>query len=418
LRCYVDGITHDGDGVSRIDGKATFIPYAIPGETVEIEISQTKKTWQKSVLKEIIVPSPYRVNPPCPHHYDCGGCSYQHIEYPHQLELKRQIVKDSLQRIGRIDASVDPVIGMDEPWHYRNKVTWHVIKESTQSKMGYFADNSRRLMDIDQCLLISHAMQQYSRIIKDHLTELRMPDSCEVTIRQSSVNQELMLLFNGVGASQIDFGRLLNYQEVASVFSFDREKIRLHYGEQYLAEKILDIIFEISPLSFFQINHPQTEKMVSLIKGWVELEPNDNILDAYCGIGSIALSVASQAGSIAGVEYNKSSVKDAKRCAYLNQIANCRFIKGACEEIIPSLDKYYDLVILDPPRAGCKKEVIDAVLKQNPRKIIYISCNPSTLARDLAFMVDDKYFVSKVQPIDMFPQTPHIETVVSLEKFK
>ncbi|MFZ2539429.1 MAG: 23S rRNA (uracil(1939)-C(5))-methyltransferase RlmD, partial [Oscillospiraceae bacterium] len=373
-----------------------------------------KKNFQRARLEEVITASPDRVDPPCPYYYKCGGCSYQHTSYSRQLEFKRQVVKESLKRIGGIDIEVNPVVGMEDPWRYRNKVEWHTGKESGQPTMGYYVNDSRVLVGIDSCLLISQAMQDYSHYIKEHLEELRIPENCEVIVRQSSSNQEMMIIFRGTGASGIDFAKMLNYQEVAAIYSIDQGVTRFHYGEQRLAEKLFNLEVEVSPLVFFQVNHTQTEKMLEIIKDYAQLQASDCVLDAYCGMGSIALALAGNARRIVGVESFKAAKKDAKRNAFNNSILNCKFIKGACEEIIPGLEEEFDVVILDPPRAGCKPELIQAVIEKSPRCIIYVSCNPSTLARDLAIFKDAGYTVDQVQPIDMFPQTSHVETVVRI----
>lgn len=412
LECYVDGISHAGEGVARIDGKATFIPFAIPGETVEIKIVEEKKNFQRARLEEVVTPSKDRIDPLCPYFFKCGGCAYQHISYPRQLELKRQVVHNSLKRIGGIDIEVNPVVGMDNPWRYRNKVEWHTGQGADQLTMGYYINDSRVLMNIDSCLLISQEMQEYSLYIKEHLDELRIPEGCEVIVRQSSSNREMMLVFIGTGSSEIDFAKMLNYQEVNSIYSVDQGVTRLHYGEQNLFEKILKLKFEVSPLSFFQVNHSQTEKMIEIIKDYAQLRPGDSVLDAYCGTGSIALALAGNAHRVVGVDSFKATIKNAKRNTYKNDIKNCRFIKGACEDIIPQLEDNFDVVILDPPRVGCKAELIQAVINKSPRCIIYVSCNPATLARDLAILINAGYTVDQVQPIDMFPQTGHVETVV------
>ncbi len=235
-------------------------------------------------------------------------------------------------------------------------------------------------------------------------------------VRQSSSNQEMMLIFIGTGASEIDFAKMLNYQEVASVYSVDQGVTRLHYGEQGLLEKIFNLKFEVSPLAFFQVNHTQTEKMIEIIKDYAKIREGESVLDAYCGTGSIALALAGNAHRVVGVESFKATIKNAKRNTYKNDIKNCKFTKGACEEIIPKLEEEFDVVILDPPRTGCKAELIQAVIEKSPRCIIYVSCNPSTLARDLAIFTNAGYTVDQVQPIDMFPQTQHVETVVRIER--
>lgn len=417
MECYVDGISHAGEGVARIDGKATFIPFSIPGETVTIKITEEKKNYQRAELESIIRSSPDRKEPPCPYYYKCGGCSYQHVDYERQLSLKRQVVEETLKRIGGIDVEVNPTIGMENPWHYRNKVEWHTDREAGQPTMGYYKNNSNTLIDIENCLLISSVMQDYSCYLKQHWQELRIPEKCEIILRQSSRGQ-LMIIFNGAGSSEINFAQMLNDCEAASVYSMDQDVTRLHYGDSRLEEKLGDITFELSPLSFFQVNQIQTEKMLAIVKDYAQLRRSDNVLDAYCGTGSIALSVAGSVKKVVGVESFKSAIKDAKRNAFLNNTSNCKFFKGACEEIVPALEDKFDVIILDPPRSGCKKELIQAVINKSPRSIIYVSCNPSTLARDLALFKDTAYNIAQVQPIDMFPQTHHVETVVLMSRVK
>ncbi len=416
MQCLITGITHKGEGVAKIDGQATFIPLAIPGETVEITIVERKKNYQRARLEEVINPSPDRAVPACPYFPECGGCAYQHINYGRQLQLKREVVQNSLQRIGNLEVEVNPVMGMEHPWHYRNKVEWHTGLESGQPRLGYYRQDSHRLISIDKCRLISREMQEYSRYIKDHLQEVNVPEGCEVIVRQSTSNGEIMIVFAGPGSSGIQFAPILKDMEAAAVYSVDQGITRLHYGSQTLNETVGGLELEIAPLAFFQVNHLQMEKMLEIIREYARLNPDDTILDAYCGTGTIALALASSVRRAVGVESFKDSIKNAKRNAYHNSITNCKFIKGACEKIVPELEESFDVVILDPPRAGCKSQLIQAIINKSPRSIIYVSCNPATLARDLALLAKANYVVTKVQPIDMFPQTSHVETVVRLDR--
>jgi 23S rRNA (uracil1939-C5)-methyltransferase len=201
---------------------------------------------------------------------------------------------------------------------------------------------------------------------------------------------------------------------VASIYSVENGRAQLHYGDKDLPEKIFNLQYQVSPLAFFQVNHEQTEKMMDIIKEYAQIRTNDTILDAYCGTGSIALNLAGSARQVVGVESFKSAIRDAKRNAFKNNITNCKFIKGACEHIIPALEEKFDVVILDPPRSGCKPELIQALVRKAPKRIVYVSCNPATLARDLALLVKEGYNVAEVQPIDMFAQTTHVETVVRI----
>ncbi len=414
--CSVESITHNGEGVARIEGKAVFIPGAIPGETVDIEMIDNRKSFARARLIRVLKPSSDRLEPLCPHYFACGGCSYQHVSYPRQLQLKGQIVQDAIKRIGGIEVKVEPVLGMEDPWHYRNKVQWHTGNLGGRLSMGYFRPGSRELVTIDTCLLISQEMNDISRFLRDDLAHLQVPEGCIITVRQSFYNHEMMLIFSGTGARNIDYARLLNHQEVASIYSVENGKLQLHYGDSVLKERIRNIDFEISPLAFFQVNPVQTRVLMDKILDYGFLQPRYSLLDAYCGTGSIALNAAKSAQRVVGVENNRQAIKDAKRNAYANGITNCRFIKGACEEIVPSLDEHFDIVVLDPPRAGCKRELIDAVIHIEPKQIVYVSCNPATLARDLAIITKSDYQVNLVQPVDMFPQTSHVETVVLMSR--
>ena len=415
MKCYVDGISHAGEGVARIDGKATFIPFALPGETVAIEIAESKKNYQRARLREVISKSPDRINPPCPHYYKCGGCSYQHVSYPRQLELKKQVVEDSLKRIGGIEKEVNPTIGMADPWFYRNKVGWHTGFENGKPCMGYYNNEGHQLINIERCLLISREMQDCSSYINEHLEESKVPHTCEVIVRQSS-RGNLMLIFNADGAGDIDYARLSNHCQADSIYSLEQGITRLQHGETRLPEYLGDLRLEISPLAFFQVNHQQTQRMLQIIKEYAQISPYDIVLDAYCGTGTIALSLAAEAARVIGVESFPAAIKDAKRNAFNNNITNCKFIKGACEQVIPELEDTPDIIILDPPRSGCKKELIQAVINKSPRTIIYVSCNPATLARDLALFKDTNYAIKEIQPIDMFPQTGHVECVVLMSR--
>jgi 23S rRNA (uracil1939-C5)-methyltransferase len=251
LRCFINGITHNGEGVARNDGKATFIPFAIPGETVEVEITDEKRKFRRARLTEIVDSSADRITPCCPHYYDCGGCAFQHVSYPKELELKQQVVQETINRIGKIDLQVKPVIGMDTPWRYRNKVTWHVKRINGKLKMGYYLNDSHRIINIDTCKLISIEMENLSLYIKSRLEELNLPDNCEIVVRQSSLTSKLMLVFSGAGTDNVNLNLLVDYPELDSIYSIDNEFYTLLHGGAYLQEEINGLHYDISALSFF-----------------------------------------------------------------------------------------------------------------------------------------------------------------------
>lgn len=410
MRCTINGITHQGEGVGRIDGKAVFIPFSIPGETVEIEITAENKSYLRGKLVEVIEPSKDRVVPDCLHYYECGGCAYQHMAYSRQLELKQQVVKDSLQRIGKIDCEVRPVIGMKDPWRYRNKVEWHVENHNGQVRMGYYKNESHELIDITTCKLISRPMEELSFYIKDKIASVKKEKQGRLTVRESSYNGKLLAVLTELNL-QLDGVEMFPNM---ILFKQEARKLNLTLGEGEFPEKIHNTRYNLSPLSFFQVNPVQTQVLYDLVKTFSQPQADDQILDAFCGAGTIALYLASSVKKVTGVESYVPAIDDAIENAALNGITNCGFISGACETVIPQLNEHFDMVVLDPPRIGCKPEVLAAITKIAPRSIIYVSCNPATLARDLAILISSGYHINEVQPIDMFPQTRHTECVAEL----
>ncbi|MDD3023102.1 MAG: 23S rRNA (uracil(1939)-C(5))-methyltransferase RlmD [Syntrophomonadaceae bacterium] len=416
MRCFVDGISHSGEGVARIDGKATFIPFAIPGETVEVEITTDKKKFKRACLTEIIDASSERSIPFCPHYYECGGCAYQHMSYAKQLELKQRVVSETMSRIGKLELQVNPIIGMEDPWRYRNKVTWHVDRINGTLRMGYYKFDSRQIVDITTCKLISIEMENLSLYIKSRLEELNLPDHSEIVIRKSSLDQKLMLIFAGEGTENASIQTLLDYPGLDSIYSMDDEYYTLLHGEPYLHEEINGVFYDISALSFFQVNSLQARKLFDLVKEYADARSSNRVLDAYCGIGSMSLYLAPSARKVIGVESYPPAIQDAVHNTHINKLRNCDFITGSCETIIPQLIEEFELVIIDPPRSGCTEELIKSIARLSPERIIYVSCNPATLARDLALFSKEGYKTLEVQPVDMFPQTSHVECVVLMFK--
>lgn len=414
MRCQIEGISHKGEGVGRIDGKAAFVPYTIPGETVEIEIIEENKKMIRAELLNIIEPSADRREPDCPHYYQCGGCAYQHLTYARQLELKRQVVQDSLQRIGKIKCEVKPVLGMEDPWRYRNKVEWHVESQTGQVRMGYYKNDSHKLIDIHTCKLISQAMEDLSFRLKEQVESVRDGKQGSLTIRQSSCDHSLLAILNELETAELN--QLKAIPGLESLYSQADRKIKLCFNDSDFQEQIGKIRYQLSPLSFFQVNPAQTYVLYELVKEYCRLQPDEQLLDAFCGVGSISLYLAPYAQKVVGVESYAPAIANAKKNADLNHSENCEFITGPCEKVIPGLKQAFDVVVVDPPRAGCKPELIKALIEKSPRSIVYVSCNPATLARDLALFAKDGYAVDCVQPVDMFPQSYHCEVCCLLSK--
>jgi 23S rRNA (uracil1939-C5)-methyltransferase len=250
--------------------------------------------------------------------------------------------------------------------------------------------------------------------IKARLEELNLPDHSEIVIRQSSLNRKLMLIFRGEGMDKLNIISLLDYPELNSIYSINNDFYTLLNGEPSLEEEINGIHYDISALSFFQVNFVQTSKLYGLVTEYASAKRSNRVLDAYCGIGSISLLLAKTARKVLGVESYAPAIKDAINNKYKNKIFNCDFLTGPCEILIPQLIDEFDLVVLDPPRAGCTEDLIQAIATISPKRIVYVSCNPATLARDLALFAKEGFETLEIQPVDMFPQTSHVETVVRI----
>ena len=414
MQAKIEGISHRGEGVARINGKATFIPYAIPGEEVEIEIGQEHKRFARGKLTGICTASPDRREPACPAYYDCGGCAYQHIDYARELDLKRNMVKETLKRLGGIEAEVLPVIGMEEPYRYRNKVVWHTAMVNGKMQMGFYREGSHDLIPLGGCTLIHQDMEQVQNSLAANLSGLEIQPGTEISLRRSSWTGHMSLVLSDKCNNDALSAWALSLSANLSLHVNQDSKIKTMQGDPFLEEQLCGLTFRISPLAFLQVNHQQTEKLYQLIHQYAALSGKETVLDGFCGIGTITLSLAQHASQVVGIELYPQAVIDAQQNAAMNDIDNARFYAGFCEDVITRLNQPFDVVILDPPRAGCKAQTIEAVIKTNAPRIIYVSCNPSTLARDLQLFASSGYTITEVQPVDMFPRTPHVETVVRI----
>lgn len=416
MRCLVDGITHRGEGVARINGKAAFIPFAIPGEEIDIEITLDRSRFSRGKITNIIAPSLDRVDPPCQHYYRCGGCAYQHVNYERQLKLKKQVVADALHRIGQQKIAVQDVIGMDNPWYYRNKVTWQTGETKGEKRLGYYQLDSHIHLPISDCLLLSPEIKKFSQFLDCYLGVTGINKGQQVVIRQDSDHGKLFLIVEGPVDREGLESLVKGYPGLESLFIYENNKLEHIFGSDRLNFNIDDHPYQVSPLAFFQVNNQQTRRLYDEVKKAAGIEGKKQILDAYCGTGSIAIYLAAQHDSVTGVDEFAPSIKDAKNNAKINMLINCEFYDGACEKIIPELKQDFDTVILDPPRAGCHRDLLQVLDDKKVAQIIYVSCNPATLARDIKILCESSYNVESVQPIDMFPWTSHVENCVLLSK--
>jgi 23S rRNA (uracil1939-C5)-methyltransferase len=393
-----------------------FIPYTIPGEEVKVEIVHEHKRFARGRIAKLCSPSPDRVEPACPAYYKCGGCAYQHVDYVRELELKRKVVEDTLKRLGGIEAEVLPVLGMEEPWRYRNKVVWHTAMVNDRIELGFYREGSHDLVPLHGCTLIHKDMEAIQSNLADNLSALEVEPGAEISLRRSSWTGDMSMVFSGKCNKEALTTWARSLPAKLSVHINQGNTIKTLHGNTCLEEQLCGLTFQISPLAFLQVNHQQTEKLYQLIHRYAALKGSEKILDAFCGIGTIALSLAKHASQVTGIEFYPEAVRDAKQNAVINNIHNTNFHAGPCEAVIKKLNQQFDLVVLDPPRAGCKEDTIKAVMETGAQRIIYVSCNPSTMARDLKLFTSMGYTVTTVQPVDMFPRTHHVETVCLMSR--
>jgi 23S rRNA (uracil1939-C5)-methyltransferase len=450
------GIGHDGEGVGRVDGFTLFIHGALPGEKVRVKVIKLKKQFGYGKLIKVIEPSPDRVEPPCAIYKQCGGCQLQHLSYEAQLKTKRKMVVDNLERIGKLKVHVDgvseaenvmdsgivvhPTLGMDNPWRYRNKAQMPIGEHEGGLIGGFYAQGSHRIIDTDECLIQHSENDNVVLKVKNIAKELKIRAYNEethrgllrhVVVKHGFATNETMvvLVTNGENISKQDVLVNLIRQEFPNVVSIcqniNTEKTNVIFGNQtkvlWGSETIRDSIggvqFLISARSFYQVNPVQTEVLYRKALDYAQLSGQETVIDAYCGIGTISLFLAQHAETVYGVEIVKEAIEDARRNAQLNKMNNTIFEVGKAEEVIPAWSKKgikADVIVVDPPRKGCDEALLQTMIEMKPKRVVYVSCNPSTLARDLRILEDGGFKTVEVQPVDMFPHTVHIEAVVSL----
>jgi len=439
----IRGYSHQGEGIGRMDNFTVFVPGAILGERVRVRISEVKKNFARGQLEEVILPSPYRVKPLCPVYHLCGGCQLQHISYKKQLEIKRLTVQDALLRLGRQKVEPLPVIGMKDPWRYRNKGYFHVNQEKGKVRLGFYKEGSYDFVPASGCILFSLQINRLVSYLEEQLSLQKVAtynsktgegNLRNVLIRESRSTGEIMIVFftkeDNLGFDQNILNDLVStFPQMVSIYQninrnpksvLTGKDFRILKGKPDLEDAIGPFRFKISPQSFFQVNTAQAEILNEKVLEYANLNGEETVIDSYCGTATISIYVAKQAEKVYGIEVEKSAVRDAKINCESNGISNLKLFTGKAEEWLNKCRRSGEevhLVIVDPPRRGCSLKVLKGVIKIKPRKIIYISCNPATLARDLKYLTkNDDYKLKKVLPIDMFPQTSHIECIASLER--
>ncbi|WP_434512896.1 23S rRNA (uracil(1939)-C(5))-methyltransferase RlmD [Desulfitobacterium sp. AusDCA] len=420
-------LSSEGVGIGYDQGKATFVAGLLPEERGKVLVTEEKKSWQRARLLSLEKEADERVEPPCRAFEVCGGCRLQHLNYAETLKWKERWVRDALERIGKINlekVEVFPTMGMENPWRYRNKARLH---QTFTGELGYYQEKTRETVEFPDCLLISETMNTWVQKVRETLKKAKLGIK-SITFRENTKG-EGMIIFDGVSRSELPDPVLSSLKEKLNMDSTDtrmESKIRsvwginssgvpeLWWGQEFLTEKILGLNFKLSPFAFLQVNPLQTQKLYSTALDWAEITKESQVWDLYCGIGTISLALAQKAHKVWGIEENPYAISDAKINAEINHLDNVEFLQGKVEDVLPQIPVNPDVVVLDPPRAGVHSRVLKSLIEVKPERIVYVSCDPGTLARDVGVFQKEGYQVQKVQPVDMFPWTQHVESIIMM----
>lgn len=472
--CYtvkIEDIGLEGEGIGKVDGFPLFVKDAIVGDVAKVKIVKAKKTYAYARAEEILEPSPYRVEPKCAFHRQCGGCQIQALSYDRQLQFKQDKVYNNLLRIGgftkeELDAVMEPVVGMEDPYHYRNKAQYPVgVNKDGELITGFYAGRTHSIIANTTCYLGQARNKEILEAILSYMKENGVSAYDELTgkgcvrhilIRSGFTSGEVMicLVINGKSKGLSKEDRYLKNEKVlletlskmdgvkSISVSINTEKTNVIMGKEihtlWGSDTITDVIhvrdmekegypftgqeltFAISPLSFYQVNPVQTEKLYSLALSYAGLTGEETVWDLYCGIGTISLFLAAAAKKVYGVEIVPQAIDDAKANAIRNSISNAEFFVGKAEEVLPEKYEtegiYADVIVVDPPRKGCDSACLETMLKMAPKRIVYVSCDSATMARDVKILREGGYELKRVRPVDQFAHTTHVETVCLMEK--
>ena len=438
----------EGEGIGKTDGFILFVKDAVIGDTVQVKVMKAKKNYAYAKLEKVLVPSPFRVQPPCPFHRQCGGCQLQPLSYEKQLEFKQNKIRNNLIRIGgfspeHIDACMEPIIGMEDPWHYRNKAQFPFGYDKEGNVVtGFYAGRSHNIIANTDCALGVEENKTVLETILAYMKKYGVSAYDEtsgkglirhVLIRKGFASGQLMacVVINGNKLPEEktlaeELWKIPGMTSVSINVNTERtnvilgKKVRVLKGKEKIEDTIGDVVFRISPLSFYQVNPIQTKKLYGQALEYAGLTGEETVWDLYCGIGTISLFLAKKAKKVYGVEIVPEAIADAKENAARNGITNAEFFVGKAEEVLPRKYEeegvYADVIVVDPPRKGCDEKCLETMVRMRPERIVYVSCDSATLARDLKYLGEMGYEVRKWRGCDMFPGTVHVETVCLLSK--
>ena len=438
----VTDMGQDGEGIGKAEGYTLFIKDAVVGDKVRAKVIKAKKNYGYARLMEVLEPSPDRVEPRCSCARQCGGCQIQALSYQRQLQFKEEKVRNVLERIGGFEKiSLQPIIGMENPYRYRNKAQFPIGTDREGRPIaGFYAGRTHTIIPQEDCVLGVRENKAILEVILGFMEEFSIPAYREeegsglvrhVLIRYGFATKEIMVcvVINGdrLPKAEILAERLADIAGMTSI-SINKNKqktnvilgkeVEVIWGRPYIEDVLDGVRYQISPLSFYQVNPVQTKVLYEKALQYAGLHGTETVWDLYCGIGTISLFLARQAGKVYGVEIVPQAIEDARRNAALNGMENVEFMVGKAEEILP--EKYEkegvsaDVIVVDPPRKGCDPELLDTMLQIRPKRIVYVSCDPATLARDLKLLCAGGYKLQKVQPVDQFPHSVHVENVCLL----
>ncbi|MCI2099060.1 MAG: 23S rRNA (uracil(1939)-C(5))-methyltransferase RlmD [Succiniclasticum sp.] len=439
----IDNLDSEGRGIGRCEGLAVFVPETLPGEQVKARVELVKKNFLTAQCLRVATASPDRVDPVCPVYRLCGGCQLQHLSYAGELERKTQQVQDALKRIGHLgDVKVLSTLANVQPLYYRNKMQVPVAGGKDSPRIGCFAKGTHRVIDVEDCCIQRRENNRIAAVARQWMTRYHIPAYdedrrtglvrhimgrvgvhtgeimvCLVTAEERVPHRkELVQMLQAAIPGLTSVVQNVNKRSTNVILG---EKTYLVYGKETIQDKIGNLTFHISAQSFFQVNSEQVEVLYNKALEFADLRGTETVVDLYCGTGTITLFLAQKARLAVGIEIVPSAIRDAKKNARANHLANAEFLLGDAAVEMPRLVKdglRPDVVVVDPPRAGCEARVLDAIARVRPEKVVYVSCNPATLARDLAYLKERGFAIAKVQPVDMFSRTHHVETVVLMSK--
>jgi len=436
----ITGLSSEGLGVARIEGFTVFVEGALPKEQAEIKIVKVLKNYAFGKLLRTLKTAACRIEPSCGVVKRCGGCQLQHMSYEAQLQYKTQQVKDALERIGGLNGvAVHDTIGMEDPWRYRNKAQFPVGMDG-DVMIGFYANRSHEIIDTPQCSIQDAVNDNVIQTVREFIKKYDISVYDEntgkgiirhIVTRKGFKTGEVMvcIVINGdslpCGKALVEMLRARTDGLKSVVVNINKKKTNVILGERNIVifgeEAIYDYIgefkFRISPLSFFQVNPVQTEVLYGKALEYADLKGDETVFDAYCGIGTISLFLSRKAKKVYGIEIVPQAINNAKENARLNGVKNVEFLVGESEIVIPELYRKgikADVIVVDPPRKGCDEKLLEVITEMSPEKVVYVSCNPATLARDLKYLSERGYEVREVQPVDMFPQTSHVECVIMM----